>query len=70
MSYRCPKCGGKEFEAAATERVSWILDEYGDYKETGDFLDVVDRPSNDELCMCTNCYHEGLGSDFIVEEQN
>lgn len=68
--YKCPRCGGAQFEAAATERVTWIIDEYGEFVEAGIFLDVIDRPSEDDLWTCISCYYEGLGSDFIVEEQN
>lgn len=68
--YKCPNCGSTQFEAPATERVTWIIDEYGEFVKVGYFLDVIDRPSEDDLWTCTNCYYKGLGSDFIVEEQN
>lgn len=65
---RCPKCGGKMFNATAHVTQDWVMDEYGAFQSClNDCVEVTHEPGQDDIFGCRRCGFSGAGSKFITK---
>lgn len=66
---RCPKCGGRKFNATAHVTQDWEIDEKGDFqKSLNDCIEVTHSPNEDDIIDCVKCGHSGTAADFITQK--
>lgn len=64
---RCPKCGGKRFNATAHVTQDWELDEFGTFKKSlNDCVEVTHSPDHDDIWDCVKCGFSAPGREFIT----
>ena len=68
---RCPKCGGKRFNATAHVTQDWELNEFGTFeKSLNDCVEVTHEPDQDDILDCPKCGFSGNGRAFIVSSRD
>lgn len=68
-TYRCPKCGAKEFIATAHVAQDWKLGGNGDFLETiAEYVEATHAPDDDDTWTCASCGYEAAGSMFQEKE--
>lgn len=65
---KCPECGCEKFYVTAHVVEEWLVDANGDYIDTHEScVDIAHYPDDEDIWTCSNCSHEGAGSEFEIK---